>query len=154
MGSVGSFFGFGSSKKGYAQAPTSKLAFPQLAARAPRIAQNIEDFAGNLPGIPSEEGLYQTEQRRLLEGLRPGYAARGWLTSGNAQKAEEQAIKELGQEFTSRGFERGLQRSGLQLSSLLDLMRSITQQKLLGETPVQTSGTTYQGGITANKFLG
>jgi len=70
--------------------------------------QGLQSYASD---VPSEDALFGLTSKRLLEGIRPGMAARGMLTSGVGQDVENQALSELATTFGANAFERGMQRA-------------------------------------------
>ena len=112
------------------------------------LTERIQEQAGILGGmraeaVPTEEGLYQQASNRLLQGMRPGYARRGLLTSGEAQEAETRKLGELATTFGERAFERGITRRGAEAATRKagteDLLRLLSL--ILGQ-PTAVSGTT------------
>jgi len=142
----GGFLGFGSTDRDFDQRPTSRPIFPGGLEQASGIVDDIRTGAANLSSVPTEEDLFHTQSRRLLQAIRPGLAARGFEDSGPAQDIENQALTELGQQFGSRAFERGITREQLSLENLSRLLATILGQQTLGETPVETRTQTFQLG--------
>lgn len=76
----------------------------------PRVGAMDVDLS-NLPAVPDEDALFKQNASRYLDALRPGMAARGLLTSGVSQAAEQQGLEGLATTFGERAFERNMTRN-------------------------------------------
>ena len=129
--------GFGSSRQQSATSPIAPGALPYVVPTIERISRG----ADNLPDVPQEEDLYSQAKTRLLEQLRPDYAARGMVTSqGPAGEAESKALQDLTTTFGQRRFERGMARQSMSMDTLTKLLTTILGQQTTG----QSSGSSFQ----------
>jgi hypothetical protein len=128
-------------------AQTSGPIAPGLISQAGPLLGDIQTKANQVanigaPDIPSDESLWNLGSQRYLSTVRPGMAARGFLTSGNASRIESQGLQDLATQFSANQFSQGLQRAQFKqtgaatsMQGLLDSLRAILGQ-----------GTTTSGG--------
>jgi hypothetical protein len=121
---------------------------PGLLNQAAPLLGDIQSRANQLmnvgaPDIPSDEALWNLGSQRYLATVRPGMAARGFLTSGNASRIEGQGLQDLATQFSANQFSQGLQRAQFKqqgvatsMQGLLDSLRAI-----LGQGTTSTTGT-------------
>lgn len=122
----------------------------------PLLGEGITAARG-IPGVKlpkevSDEALWENMSERLLESIRPGFAARGLLTSGVGQEAETDALQDLAIKFSGDEFDRALQRSEFERSGLTSygdqlaqLMAAILGQGTLGKS--KSSATSMQASV-------
>ena len=137
----------------------SKPIAPGLIGSTAPLLQKIQTGAQNiasvsLPDSVNSDNLWALQSRYLLQGMRPGLAARGFLTSGTAQRQEDQALSDLSTNFAQDEFTRELQKAQLaqggQTSSTQALISAL--QAILGQTTTgRSSGSSFNAGTS---FLG
>jgi len=134
---------------------SSKFAAPGLITQAPGLLSNIQSGADMIKNVQMPNNidptqLWNLQSNRVLQGMRPGEAARGLLTSGQGQNAENQALSDLSTQFTNDQFNRSMGQYQAQIgqgqaysSTLLDALKAILNQG----TTQQTSANSVQFGV-------
>jgi hypothetical protein len=125
---------------------SSTFANPGIIKEAPRLLTDIQSGANQINNVQMPNNidptqLWNLQSNRLLQGMRPGEAARGMLTSGASQNAENQALGNLASQFTNDQFNRSMGQYQAQIgqgqaysNTLLDALKAILNQSTTQKT--------------------
>lgn len=139
-------FGKSKSKSSSQQAPIAPWLLPKTSGLLSNIESGADRMAGmagprvgamdvdlsSLPAVPDEDALFKQQATRYMDALRPGMAARGLLTSGVSQAAEQQGIEGLATTFGERAFERNMARNTTAFEQAMGREKERFAQELQG----------------------